>query len=131
MFIRPLQISDSIGIEPKGVMNCEEIKFFNLQHENKPGWKDFADRNRLTKDSFKDTTGVFVECLKPGIKLYLQARLDPFLNSAPIKQIGKITECTGLSEFRTLTKRLMHTASIWQPVNGRFFQNIGQKLPML
>ena len=104
MFIRPLQISDSIGIEPKGAMNCEEIKFFNLQRENQPGWKDFGSRK--TKDKYQEATGLFVECLNPGVKLYLQARLDPFLNSAPIKQIGKITTCAGLSEFYTLSQTI-------------------------
>jgi CRISPR-associated protein Csm5 len=105
MFIRPLQISDSIGIEPRGALNCEEIKFFNLQRENKPGWKDFG-RDRQTKDRFQDATGIFVECLNPGIKLCLQARVDPFLNSAPIKQIGKIMECAGLSEFQALSQTI-------------------------
>jgi CRISPR/Cas system CSM-associated protein Csm5 (group 7 of RAMP superfamily) len=118
MFIRPLQISDSIGIEPKGAMNCEEIKFFNLQRENKPGWKDFGTRQ--TKDRFQETTGLFVECLKPGIKLCLQSRLDPFLNSAPIKQVAKIIECTGLSEFHTLTQTI-NTHSLHLATRERTF----------
>lgn len=106
MFIRPLQISDSIGIESQGSLNCEEIKFFNLQIENRPGWKDFGSRTRQTKDRFQDTTGIFVECLKPGIKLCLQARIDPFLNLNQTKKIGGITECAGLSSFHTLAKKI-------------------------
>ncbi len=104
MFIRPLQISDSIGIEPQNTLLCEEIKFFNLQRENKPGWKDFGTRQ--TKDKFQDTSGLFVECLKPGVKLCLQARIDPFLNSNQTKKIGGITECAGLSSFHALTKAI-------------------------
>jgi CRISPR/Cas system CSM-associated protein Csm5 (group 7 of RAMP superfamily) len=104
MFIRPLQISDSIGIEPGGALNCEEIKFFNLQMGNRPGWKDFRDKR--TKDKFQDAAGLFVECLKPGIKLCLQAKLDHFLNSPKIKKAAGITECSNLSQFQTLLQAM-------------------------
>ena len=104
MFIRPLQISDSIGIEPGGALNCEEIKFFNLQTGNRPGWKDFKDKR--TKDKFQDAAGLFVECLKPGIKLYLQAKLDHFLNSPNIRKAAGITECSDLSQMQTLLQAI-------------------------
>jgi hypothetical protein len=112
MFIRPLQISDSIGVEPEGALICEEIKIFNLLRENKPGWKDFV---------------IFLECLKPKIKLYFQARIDPLLNTASAKKIGGITECSGLASFGSLLETInAHSLHIAER-DQVFFSNYGSE----
>ena len=100
MFIRPLQISDTIDVEAQGNLACEEIKFFNLKHNNQPGWKDFVSKQN--KDRHNEANGVFVECLKPGVKFTLQTKLDPFLLSHSIQQSAKLVQCESLSGFRKL-----------------------------
>ncbi len=101
-FMRPLLISDSHGLEPDGFLQAEEIKFFNLQHGDKPGWKDFKTRRNL--DRYREANGVFVESLKPGISLHIHAGLDQFLRAGQIRSLWQIASCKGLDDFRALAK---------------------------
>ncbi|MCP4351447.1 MAG: hypothetical protein GY795_38775 [Desulfobacterales bacterium] len=101
-FMRPLLISDSYGLEPDGFLQAEEIKFFNLQHGDRPGWKDF--KTRRTLDRYREASGIFVESLKPGISLHIHAGLDQFLRTGQIRSIWQIASCNGLEGFKALAK---------------------------
>jgi CRISPR-associated protein Csm5 len=98
-FLRPLAISDSIGLKPDGALAAEEIKFFNIQTGNKPGWKDFSSKRTL--DRFQDAAGLFVEALKPGTRVYAKVELSQFLRSEPMRSLWPIPGADGLDDFES------------------------------
>ncbi|WP_028325143.1 RAMP superfamily CRISPR-associated protein [Desulfatirhabdium butyrativorans] len=104
MFIRPLQISDSNGIAPQTAIACEEIKFFNLQQGDQPGWKDFGGRN--TKNDFRQTTGMHVETLRTNTILILQAHIDPLLAKDTIRHAAGITRSEDVADFKRMAARI-------------------------
>ncbi|MFW6374483.1 MAG: RAMP superfamily CRISPR-associated protein, partial [Thermodesulfobacteriota bacterium] len=103
-FLRPLQISDSVGLDPAGPLVAEEIKFFNLQRENRAGWKDFGSKRTL--DRFEDAAGIYVETLKPRTDLFVQVHLDAFLRSDSVRKALKLPQSSGLQGFAALARAI-------------------------
>jgi hypothetical protein len=104
MFIRPLQISDSIGVVPQGNIVCEEIKFFNLQQGDQPGWKDFGGHS--TKSDFRQAAGMYVETLRINTELILQAHIDPLLAKDAVRYAAGITRCEEVTDFERMAARI-------------------------
>jgi len=104
MFIRPLQISDSMGVVAQGNIVCEEIKFFNLQSGDAPGWKDF--QTRKTIDDFKNAIGMHVETLRAGTELILQAHIDKLLAEDAVRDAAGITRCEEVTDFDRMAARI-------------------------
>lgn len=103
-FLRPLAVSDSTGISPDNTLYAAEIKFFNIQRDNRPGWKDFASRRTL--DRFEDAAGISVEALKPGTHLYVRAELNRFLQLDEIVPLSRIPQARGLDNFQELAQTI-------------------------
>ena len=99
-FLRPLSVSDSAPVEPDGALQAREIKFFNTLAGNRPGWKDFSSKRNL--DRFENTTGVFVEALRPETRLYLRMEIDGFLRKEPMRSLWPIPASKGLDDFSQL-----------------------------
>lgn len=118
-FIRPLHVSDSQGLVPSKDLDLSEIKFFNLQAAETPGWKDFASRR--TGPDFRQAAGVFVETLKSGTKLHVQVGLDEFLISDSGAKAAGIPRESALLNFRALAKVLNQHAFRMVAAEKAFF----------
>jgi CRISPR-associated protein Csm5 len=103
-FLRPLAVSDSIEVFPPVAMTAQEIKFFNLQTGNKPGWKDFSSKRTLPE--FKDATGVFVEAVPPEKQFYVRAMLDMNFLKEPFSKLWPIPKGKGLEGFPGLAQTI-------------------------
>ncbi|MBW1736352.1 MAG: hypothetical protein JRJ69_02070 [Deltaproteobacteria bacterium] len=101
-FLRLLYVSDSNPLDPQGSLDLAEIKFFNLQKDSQAGWKDLASRRN--KKDFRQAGGIFLEALKPGCRLFIQAVLDGFLTAEVIKSVFRIPYCSGTTSFHKLAK---------------------------
>lgn len=122
-FLRPLQISDSVGLDPAGPLVAEEIKFFNLQRENQAGWKDFASRRTL--DRFEDAAGIHVETLKPRTDLFVQVHLDAFLRSDSVRKTLKLPQSEGLQGFAALARAVNAHSLEMAKAELEFFTRFG------
>lgn len=110
-FLRPLQVSDSMGISPEGLLQVDEIKFFNVRFEDKPGWKNLASK-KSTED-FSSAEGVYVESLKPSAVLHVKASLSVILRNPWIQKLSDIPGCVGLDGFSLLAETInKHTSRI-------------------
>jgi CRISPR/Cas system CSM-associated protein Csm5 (group 7 of RAMP superfamily) len=103
-FLRPLSVGDSAAVAPSGVLRASEIKFFNLQRDERPGWKDFSTRR--TRNRFEEAAGVFVEAVVPETKFHLQVRLDRTLTSGPVAAGLKLPRCDGLNGFAEMARQI-------------------------
>ena len=118
-FIRPLHVSDSQGLPPSEDLGLSEIKFFNLQAADTPGWKDFASRR--TGPDFRQAAGLFVETLKPGTKFHVQVGLDEFLISDSGAKAAGIPRESALLNFQALAKVLNQHAFRMVAAEKAFF----------
>ncbi len=123
-FLRPLQISDSPGIAPDGALQVDDIRFFNLQTGDRAGWKDFSSRRTL--DRFQEASGSYVESLKSQTRLYVRAKLDPFLPSAHMKKLWPIPQGRGLDSFPSLAGEVNRHSKRIAEREKEFFTRYGQ-----
>ena len=98
-FLRPFQVSDSHGIEANGALQVEEVKFFNIMHGNKPGWKDFL--NKKTTADFNKSTGIYVETLPSEQMFYVKAGIDQLFQKRSIKMASKLPDCPAIHDFKS------------------------------
>lgn len=103
-FLRPLSISDSIGIPAKSNMKAQEIKFFNIRIGNEGGWKDIPSRK--TMPSYEKAAGVFVEAIPAGKRFHVRASLDYRLLTEPYEKIWPLPKAKGLSGFSSLAQAI-------------------------
>lgn len=104
-FLRPFQLSDSPGVSAEKHLALQEIKFFNIQNQDRPGWKSF-EKGNPTKNDFNEANGLYVEALKSGASLYLRAGLDGLLRNESIQQLLKLPECSDLKGFPALARAI-------------------------
>ncbi len=121
---RALQVSDSVSLASGETLTVSDIRFFNLGHSNKPLWKDFSSRQN--KGRFQDTSGIFVETVKPGVTFYLRAAIDPFLVNEDVRKKAGIPACKGMNSLTDLCKTVnRHSLEIAEREQG-FFSQYGQ-----
>ena len=125
-FLRPFQISDSHGIEANGALQVEEVKFFNIMHENKPGWKDFSSKK--TTADFNKSNGVYVETLPSGQMFYVKAGIDQLFQKRSIKMVSKLPDCPAIHDFKSFALAInRHSLRIATQEESFFSQYQGMK----
>jgi CRISPR/Cas system CSM-associated protein Csm5 (group 7 of RAMP superfamily) len=122
-FLRPLSVGDSAAVAPSGVLRASEIKFFNLQRDERPGWKDFSTRR--TRNRFEEAAGVFVEAVVPTTKFHLQVRLDRTLTSGPVAAGLKLPHCDGLNGFVEMARQINRHSRAIAEAERVFFSRFG------
>jgi CRISPR-associated protein Csm5 len=120
-FLRPLHVSDSQGLTAKDDLNLSEIKFFNLQSEDTPGWKDFGSRR--TGSDFHQAAGLFVETLKPGTQVHIQVGLDEFLLSEQGAKAAGLPRDSNLLSFDAIAQVMNKHAFRMAASEKAFFSN--------
>ncbi|MEW6259129.1 MAG: RAMP superfamily CRISPR-associated protein [Thermodesulfobacteriota bacterium] len=125
MFIRPLQVSDSTSLIPQGNLSCEEIKFFNLQFKNQPGWKDFS--SKTTVADFRKASGMHVEALRQGVSLVAQVHIDPLLAEETIRHAAGIKRSEHVSSFDRMIARIREHSKQIAERERAFFQQYGRE----
>lgn len=122
-FLRPLSVGDSAAVAPSGRLRASEIKFFNLQRDERPGWKDFSTRR--TRNRFEEAAGVFVEAVVPETKFHLQVRLDRTLTSGPVAAGLKLPRCGGLNGFAEMARQINRHSRAIASAERDFFARFG------
>lgn len=129
-FLRPLYVSDSREILPDGSLEVHEVKFFNIQHNNRTGWKDFS--TRTTKNNFADATGMHVEALKAGTVLYAKVCIDRYLQIPQIQNVSGIPKIKGLSSLDEMAKAVNEHSLHIADAEKRFFSQFnGSVAPVI
>ncbi len=123
-FIRPLNVSDSPGINPRHSLRVEEVKIFNVQTNNRPGWKDFSKKTTLNR--FEDVNGIFVEALKPETSLHIRVELNAFLQKPPVNALWPIPKAKGLSRIENLAGVINDHSRKTAEKERDFFADYGQ-----
>ena len=72
---------------------CKDVRWFNLQSSDRPGWKDMRKKRTVTK---YNVNGVHVEALRPRTSSSVVIKWDRFLNDPRIKKILHFEEKTTL-----------------------------------
>ncbi len=120
---RPLQVSDSAGLEAQDVLGAEEIKFFNIAEGDKGGWKDFSSRRTVSR--FDSAAGIYVEALKSGAVFHVQAALDGFLGQPAIRRGLGYSGESGFETFSALARTInSHSRSLAER-EREFFKGYG------
>lgn len=122
-FLRPLHVSDSEGLAPMEGLSLAEVKFFNLQAADTPGWKDFASKR--TGPDFRQATGLFVEALKTGTKVHVQIGLDEFLLSESGSKAANLPRDNALLNFQTMAQVMNQHAFKLATAEKAFFAKHG------
>ncbi|VBB44808.1 hypothetical protein TRIP_B350002 [uncultured Desulfatiglans sp.] len=122
-FLRFLQVSDSPGLEPEGMLEALDVRFFNLQSPDQAGWKDFGDKK--TKNSWNEARGVFVEAARAGGCFVARIGLDSFFQSQTTRLAGALPDCPGIRTPQDLADAVnRHSLSIAQGEQA-FFSRYG------
>lgn len=128
-FLRALQVSDSPSIS-SSYLALEEIKYFNLQTEDKAGWKDFS--RRRTNDDFRSALGSFVETSGPGTAFIVQMNVDGFLCQEIIREALHFQESSVLKGLDALARTVNRYSQSMIGREKAFFGRYGQNgLPVV
>jgi len=122
-FLRPLSVSDSHPVDPQDSLRADEIKFFNILYDNRPGWKNFADRRSVP--NWNQAQGVLVEAVKPEQSFLLSVSLDGFLREEKIQRCAQLPYCRDLSSFDTLTEAVNRQSLALAQAEKAFFKSFG------
>lgn len=123
-FLRPLHVSDSQGLTPTENLSLSEVKYFNLQAADTPGWKDLSSRR--TGPNFRQAAGLFVETLKPETKIHVQVGLDEFLLSETGAKAAGLHRGKELLSFEAIAQVMNQHADRLARAEEAFFGQYGE-----